>query len=71
MIFAVADRVAVDAWCRRLDEPGVPHRVELGTIGWVVVFADPDGLEITLYSRAHHGVAGVGGGRPVVGQESP
>lgn len=66
VIFAVADRAAVDAWCRRLGEQGVPHRVELGTIGWVVIFSDPDGLEIHLYSREHHGVAGMGG-RPVSG----
>jgi catechol 2,3-dioxygenase-like lactoylglutathione lyase family enzyme len=65
VIFAVADRAAVDAWCGRLAELGIPHRVELGTIGLVVRFFDPDGLEITLYSREHHGVADVGGGRGV------
>lgn len=53
--FAVADRAAVDAWSRRLDELGVPHKVELATIGWIVVFHDPDGLEIHLYSRERHG----------------
>jgi catechol 2,3-dioxygenase-like lactoylglutathione lyase family enzyme len=66
VIFAVNDRAAVDAWCSRLDELGVPHRVELGTIGWVVHFSDPDGLEIALYSREHHEVADVGSGRRVV-----
>ncbi|MGH3611600.1 MAG: VOC family protein [Pseudonocardia sp.] len=55
VIFAVADRAAVDAWSRWLDELGIVHTVELATIGWVVVFHDPDGLEIHLYSREQHG----------------
>ncbi|MGH3983022.1 MAG: tetratricopeptide repeat protein [Pseudonocardiaceae bacterium] len=33
---------------------GPTHQVELGTIGWVEVFHDPDGLEIHLYSRQRH-----------------
>ncbi|MGH3600722.1 MAG: VOC family protein [Pseudonocardiaceae bacterium] len=53
--FAVADRAAVDAWSSRLDELGIPHKVDLATIGWIVVFHDPDGLEIHLYSRERHG----------------
>jgi catechol 2,3-dioxygenase-like lactoylglutathione lyase family enzyme len=56
VVFAVADRAAVEAWSRRLDALGVAHRVEVGTIGWVVVFHDPDGLEIHLYSRELHGI---------------
>ena len=55
VIFGLADKAAVDAWDRRLDEFGIAHRVVLGTIGWVVVFHDPDGLEIHLYSRESHG----------------
>jgi hypothetical protein len=55
VIFAVADRAAVEAWSRRLDELGIAHRVELATIGWIVVFHDPDGLEIHLYTRERHG----------------
>ncbi|MBC8093777.1 MAG: hypothetical protein H7Y15_17930 [Pseudonocardia sp.] len=39
---------------------GVAHEVRLGTLGWVVVFQDPDGLEIHLYSREHHGQDPVG-----------
>jgi hypothetical protein len=32
----------------------------LATIGWLVIFHDPDGLEIHLYSRADHGEALIG-----------
>lgn len=55
VIFAVPDRAAVDAWSAKLDALGVPHQVELATIGWIVIFHDPDGLEIHLYSRERHG----------------
>ena len=54
VIFALADRAAVDAWTQRLDALGIAYRVELGTIGWVVIFSDPDGLELHLYSRERH-----------------
>jgi catechol 2,3-dioxygenase-like lactoylglutathione lyase family enzyme len=67
VIFAVADKAAIDAWAAKLDGLDVPYEVGLGTIGWVLVFHDPDGLEIHLYSREHHGsdVAGTAGhGRP-------
>lgn len=46
---------------------GVAHEVRLGTLGWVVVFQDPDGLEIHLHSREHHEqdpVGRPGRGRP-------
>ncbi len=55
VIFAVKDRAAIDAWSARLHHLGIAHQVALGTIGWVVVFHDPDGLEIHLYSRERHG----------------
>lgn len=48
LIFAVSDDAAVDAWRNRLTELGVPHNVVPGTLGQVVVFHDPDGLEIHL-----------------------
>ncbi len=53
VIYGVADDAAVDAWMRRLDGLGISHTVRPGTIGRVVVFHDPDGLEIHLYSRRH------------------
>jgi catechol 2,3-dioxygenase-like lactoylglutathione lyase family enzyme len=51
VVFAVADRAAVDAWAAHLDALGVANRVVEATIGWMVVLHDPDGLEIHLYSR--------------------
>lgn len=36
---------------------GVANEV---TLGWVVVFQDPDGLEIHLHSREHHEQGPVG-----------
>ena len=51
VIFAVADRAAVAAWAAHLDALGVANRVVEATLGWMVLFHDPDGLEIHLYSR--------------------
>lgn len=64
VIFALDGPAAVEAWTRRLADAGVAHSVREGTIGRVVVFHDPDGLEIHLYSREHAagaGTPGVGG----------
>lgn len=51
VIFAVDDRAAVHAWAAHLDALGVANQVVEATIGWMVLFHDPDGLEIHLYSR--------------------
>jgi catechol 2,3-dioxygenase-like lactoylglutathione lyase family enzyme len=51
VVFAVDDRAAVDAWAAHLDALGVPNEVVEATIGWMLLFHDPDGLEIHLYSR--------------------
>lgn len=51
VVYAVADRAAVDAWAAHLAGLGVPHRVVEATLGWMLMFHDPDGLEIHLYSR--------------------
>lgn len=53
--FAVADEAAVDAWSAKLAALGVAHKVELATIGRIVIFHDPDGLELHLYSVERHG----------------
>ncbi len=60
VIFSVADRAAVDAWAAHLAACAVAHDVVPGTLGWVVVFHDPDGTEIHLYSREPHGLDRVG-----------
>jgi catechol 2,3-dioxygenase-like lactoylglutathione lyase family enzyme len=55
--FAIADRDAAQAWADRLDQLGVPHSPVIdATIGWLVVFHDPDGTEIHLYSMERHGI---------------
>ncbi|MGD9528379.1 VOC family protein [Pseudonocardia sp.] len=63
VIFAIDGPAAVTAWTRRLADAGIAHSVRQGTIGRVVVFHDPDGLEIHLYSREH----AIGAGTPGVG----
>jgi catechol 2,3-dioxygenase-like lactoylglutathione lyase family enzyme len=55
VIFGVTDKAAVDTWAAKLTRLGIEHQVALATIGWIVVFHDPDGLEIHLYSRERHG----------------
>jgi catechol 2,3-dioxygenase-like lactoylglutathione lyase family enzyme len=67
--FAIADRAAAEAWVARLEELGIDHSPVIdATIGWLVVFHDPDGTEIHLYSMERHGIDPVGRphtGRPV------
>jgi catechol 2,3-dioxygenase-like lactoylglutathione lyase family enzyme len=49
--FSIADRAAADAWVARLNDLGVENSgIVDGTIGWRVMFHDPDGTEIRLYS---------------------
>ncbi|MFI5709310.1 VOC family protein [Kribbella sp. NPDC051620] len=55
VLFGVKDKAAVDAWQEHLTALGIEHRLIMATIGWLVVFHDPDGLEIHLYSRESHG----------------
>ena len=67
--FAVRDRADVEAWAAHLDTLGVPHSPVIeASIGWLLVFSDPDGLDLHLYSWAAHGVDHgevAGYGRPV------
>jgi catechol 2,3-dioxygenase-like lactoylglutathione lyase family enzyme len=65
--FAVADRDVAQAWADRLDQLGIPHSPVIdATIGWLLVFHDPDGTEIHLYSMERHGIAPAG--RPRTGR---
>src|SRR6266498_2048806 len=42
--FAIADRDAAQAWADRLDELGIPHSPVIdATVGWLLVFHDPEG----------------------------
>ncbi|MEW1830898.1 VOC family protein [Streptomyces sp. NPDC088196] len=67
--FAVRDRADAEAWAAHLDTLGVPHSPVIeASIGWLLVFSDPDGLDLHLYSWAAHGVDHgdvAGYGRPV------
>jgi catechol-2,3-dioxygenase len=49
--FAVADRLALEAWVAHLDELGVPHGPILDAPRLsLLAFANPDGQEIHLYT---------------------
>ena len=67
--FGIADREAAEAWVARLDALGVAHSPVIdASVGWIVSFHDPDGLEIRLYSFAAHGIdqsGRPGYGRPI------
>ncbi|MET7279092.1 VOC family protein [Kribbella sp. NPDC005582] len=55
VLFGIKDKAAADAWAAHLTSLGIEHRVVRATIGWLVIFHDPDGLEIHLYSWEGHG----------------
>jgi len=47
---------ALDAWAKHLDAAGVQHSTVLTAIqAWVLVFEDPDGRRLRLYTLATHG----------------
>jgi uncharacterized protein YndB with AHSA1/START domain/catechol 2,3-dioxygenase-like lactoylglutathione lyase family enzyme len=53
--FGVGARTDLDAWAAHLDTLGVPHSPVIeATLGWLLVFDDPDGLQLHLYSWAEH-----------------
>lgn len=58
-----------EAWIERLDEIGIEHSPVIdATRGWIVVFHDPDGLELHLYTEEMHHIdqsSRPGYGRPV------
>lgn len=55
--FAVRDRAAVEAWAAHLDALGVPHSPLIeATLGPLLVFDDPDGIQLHLYGREQYGV---------------
>jgi hypothetical protein len=47
----------VQAWAAHLDRAGVGHSPVIeASIGYLLVFDDPDGISLHLYSWAVHGV---------------
>lgn len=54
---AITDRTDAESWAAHLDTLGIPHSPVIeASIGWLLVFNDPDGLELHLYTWAEHGI---------------
>lgn len=55
--FAVDDAADLRAWADHLHQLGVAHSPVIEpSISWLLVFSDPDGLQVHLYSWAVHGI---------------
>ncbi|WP_072806093.1 VOC family protein [Rhodococcoides yunnanense] len=53
--YAVKDRRDLAAWAEHLDNLGIENSGEIrGGIGWLLVFCDPDGMAIRIYTRQQH-----------------
>ena len=53
LAFAVADRVALEAWADRLDALGVARdEVTRGRSGDLIAFRDPDNIALEFYTRS-------------------
>lgn len=53
---ACSRSVSIEAWAARLDSLGVGHSPLIeASVGWLLAFDDPDGLQLHLYSWAAHG----------------
>jgi catechol 2,3-dioxygenase-like lactoylglutathione lyase family enzyme len=67
--FALGDHTDVKAWAAHLDELGIEHSPVIeASVGWLLVFDDPDGIQLHLYTWAAHGIDRSdrpGYGRPV------
>ncbi len=54
-VFAVDALPDLERWQEHLDAQQVPNSGVLrGIVGWLIVFTDPDGLSLRLYSRQTH-----------------
>ena len=55
--FGVDDSDGLSAWVGHLDRLGIAHSPIIeASVGWLLVFHDPDGIEIHLYTWAGHGI---------------
>lgn len=55
--FGVADRADIEAWMAHLDSLGINHSPLIeASVGWLLVFDDPDGLQLHLYTWAGHNI---------------
>lgn len=49
--FAVQTKADVEEWAAYLDQLGIPHKpIAEAAIGYILIFNDPDGLELHIYS---------------------
>ncbi|MBN3898542.1 MAG: VOC family protein [Nostoc sp. NOS(2021)] len=56
LTIAVDDRAALEAWGKHLDKLHIEHSPVLtGIQAWLIVFDDPDGRRLRLYTLATHG----------------
>jgi catechol 2,3-dioxygenase-like lactoylglutathione lyase family enzyme len=67
--WGVADRADLDRWVDHLDRLGITHSPVIeASVGWLLVFEDPDGVEHHLYTMTTHGIDQsdrAGFGRPI------
>jgi catechol 2,3-dioxygenase-like lactoylglutathione lyase family enzyme len=55
--FGVKDHEGIVAWAARLDDLAIPHSPVIeASEGWLLVFAGPGGVQLHLYTWAHHGI---------------
>ena len=55
--FAVQGREDLERWVEHLDDLGVKHSPVIeASIGWLLIFDDPDGLTLHLYTWGEHGM---------------
>jgi len=55
--FGVGTREDLETWVLHLDDLGIKHSPVIeASIGWLLVFDDPDGLTLHLYTWAEHGI---------------
>lgn len=55
IVYRVLDRPALEDWAAFLDTHEVEHSPVLrGLIGWLMVFFDPDGISVRLYTDESH-----------------
>lgn len=55
MTIAVDDCTALEAWGKHLDELHIEHSPVLTAIqAWLIVFDDPDGRRLRLYTLSTH-----------------
>jgi catechol 2,3-dioxygenase-like lactoylglutathione lyase family enzyme len=55
--FAVNDHADIQSWADHLDGLGIKHSPVIeASVGWLLIFDDPDGITLHLYSWAAHGI---------------